>query len=424
MKPNPTTSNIIYQIFTGRWQSASLITHPKQVFTKLSDLNLFHLLEHNIDTLYFLGIFDNSGPIIVNQEEGQDISQTPHRLPSPFAITNHTAINPQLGTLKQFRQLTQKLQSQGFKIIIDFVPNHTATVHPWIKTNPDYYHYHDGNLVYEFSGDVCKLNYQNPDLKNQMIQVIQTLAGWGVNGVRCDMAHLIPNDFWSQATQLIRQNYPDFIFIAEAYTPDLFDLSPLTDLLHAGFNAIYHEPLYRNLSQHFKSHQPLSHLTAHLNHSQQIFSPSQTINYLSNHDDSLPAEATDYFSALFALTLFLPGIPFIYNGVLNGHHHRLAHHFYQELISSALEINTLPPTFQRLLQLKKQLQPQITNIHAKDNLLIAEVSTNKGNATLLLNLTQQSQSIPQLNQSSQGLIHKISPNQPIPPATFELFPDK
>ncbi|NMC63168.1 MAG: hypothetical protein GYA55_08360, partial [SAR324 cluster bacterium] len=114
------------------------------------------------------------------------------RLPSPFAISNHRAINPLLGDREQFEKLVERVHQAGGKVIVDFVPNHTGLVCPWISEHPNYYH-RDPNspnhLLCEFSGDVVKLDYINPELAEVRWKVLENIVDLGANVVRVDMAH-------------------------------------------------------------------------------------------------------------------------------------------------------------------------------------------------------------------------------------------
>ncbi len=79
-----------------------------------------------------------------------------------------------------------------------------------VSTHPEYYVAND-SFVKEFSGDVYKLNYKNKSLREEMIEVLKTIQGWGVDGVRCDMAHLVPLDFWEHAISTIKSTNNEFL---------------------------------------------------------------------------------------------------------------------------------------------------------------------------------------------------------------------
>lgn len=413
-------SSIIYQVFVGRWQNANLIDHPGKVFTSLEHLDFSNLLDNGINCIYLLGVFDNTGPIIVDQEENVDLSKSNQRLPSVFAISDHQNTNPILGNISELKRLINHLQESGFRVILDFVPNHTSTVHPWTISHPDYYHKNGDQFVAEFSGDVYKLNYGNQELFAKMFEVLKFLASLGVDGVRVDMAHLVPKSFWDFAIRNIKINYPDLIFLAEAYPDSPFDLTPLHTLLESGFDAVYNGHLYHNLKSVLNGDQ-LDNLVSHINHTNEAFRASTLLNYISNHDDSQPESANQYIEALISLILFLPGIPFIYNGSLLGHSKRLAHHCYDQLSQEMLEINGLP-NLSNIFKFREENNPVITKLTNDGSLLSGSLSTIKGKMTFFANFSMQPVNL-DLQNTSLGLIHDIDSRGVLPSGTIEIFKD-
>ena len=415
--PSPSwlPSAIIYQIFTGRWEaeiSGDQII-KQDTFQSFKNRDWQRLKDLGINTLYFLGIWDNHGPIIVHEEEGVDLFGKQPRIPSVFAIIDHTAFHPDLGNNEDFQALLNHLHSLDFKVIVDFVPNHTSTVHPWVTDHPEYYHLNlsqesdvrNQMFITEFSGDVYKLNYQNPELRDRMLQIIQHIFSHGVDGIRCDMAHLIPNDFWSAAITNIKATYQEAAFIAESYPYSPFDYSRIHGLLNAGFDAVYNKDLYDTLIEVMVNHQPLIWLSSHLNALKNNFNPIihnssfiiPAINFFSNHDEPPPAISSSsqrsnvndqlsnsYLEALLSVILFIPGIPFIYNGNLLGLDHRLAHHWFEPLPSQYIETgNQLPDNILKLFQLRQQRHPHgISSEHfyteATENQLILKNQDHKG----------------------------------------------
>lgn len=323
-----TQRDIIYQLFLGRIPSANVLDHQNQVLHQLAALPWQRLVSRGITHVYLLGIWDNQGPILVTQEDGVDLSDTSMRTPSIFAISNHTQVNPLLGNMDQLKALVSVLEQHKLKALVDFVPNHTSTVHSWVATHPDYYSQSEKGFVAEFSGDVYKLNYENPQTALAMQEVLLTIAQTGVHGVRVDMAHLVPISFWREAISQVRSKYPDFLFIAEAYATSLFDTKNLIDLTQAGFDLIYHESLYRNIKKYIQNHEPLVYVTEHLefylNHN-----PVHFLNYISNHDDPSVGKLKE----LLSLLLLLPSPLLLYNGALQGFGERLAHHTLEILPS-------------------------------------------------------------------------------------------
>jgi hypothetical protein len=316
-----TSRDIIYKLFVGRHPDANVLSHPKQVFTALSTFPWHTLVDRGISYVYLLGLWDNAGPVLVTQEEGVDLSDQSKRTPSIFAISNHQQLNPNLGTTQDFTNLISVMREHRLKTIVDFVPNHTATTHPWVSEHPDYYHHGDSGFVAEFSQDVYKLNYENPETVEAMQQVLLNIARMGVDGVRVDMAHLVPLHFWQAAIKRVRSEFPHFIFIAEAYATSLFDTDNLAQLQGAGFDLIYHEALYRNAKKCLTEHEPLTYLSDHLNYYLNN-KPLTWLNYVSNHDDPSVGKLKE----LLSLMLLLPSPLLLYNGSLQGMEMRLAHH--------------------------------------------------------------------------------------------------
>ena len=196
---------------------------------------------------------------------------------SGFAITAYT-VSDALGGESALAQFREKLARRGIKLMLDFVPNHTAPDHPWVKTHPRYYI--EGNeetltgdpqnylpvatdqgpkiLAYgrdpNFPGwpDTLQLNYANPELQAARIDELIAVAG-KCDGVRCDMAMLLlpeifqrtwgstPEPFWPKATAAVRRKCPDFLFMAEVY----WDLE--WTLQQQGFDYCYDKRLYDRL---------------------------------------------------------------------------------------------------------------------------------------------------------------------------------
>ena len=249
-----------------------------------------------------------------------------------------------LGSLDQFRDFVDHLHQNQIKLIVDFVPNHTSTNHPWLKSHPMYYALDDqGEVVKEFSGDVCKLNYHNHRLQLEMIRVLKTISSWGVDGVRCDMAHLIPEKFWQQAVKQVRKENPDFLFIAESYESTIEDYKFTHMFINAGFDGIYHHALYQKIKEVISQNHQSSHVEGHIDYIQKNPSLSKHfINYIRNHDDHITFSSQDQLIQAISLQRLCPGIQFIYNGTLHNFNQRIAHHWTQILPDNQNEAFSIP----------------------------------------------------------------------------------
>ena len=135
-------------------------------------------------------------------------------LGSSYAVRDYRAINPAYGTARDFKALVHAVHVRGMKVILDWVPNHTAWDNVWIKEHPDFYvrNEHgeisvprdpDGKLT-DWT-DVAQLDYKNPELRRTMIAVMQWwLTEYGIDGFRVDAAGFIPDAFWREAVPALR----------------------------------------------------------------------------------------------------------------------------------------------------------------------------------------------------------------------------
>lgn len=358
-----TSRDIIYQLFVGRHPNANVLDHSGHVIDRLAILPWHKLVDRGISHIYLLGLWDNAGPILVTQEQGVDLSDQSKRTPSIFAISNHTEINPKLGTLESLRELISLLHQHQLKTIVDFVPNHTATTHPWVSEHPDYYHHGDSGFVAEFSQDVYKLNYENPETVEAMLEVLLSIARMDVDGVRVDMAHLVPLSFWQAAIKRVRSEFPHFIFIAEAYANSLFDTTNLDQLKQAGFDLIYHEALYRNAKKCLTEGESLTYLSEHLKYYLRN-TPLKWLNYVSNHDDPSVGKLKE----MLTLLLLLPSPLLLFNGSLLGMQQRLAHHTLELLPSEFDDFAYDSTPFDHVLNLRLSVH-SVTQLELSQNTL-------------------------------------------------------
>ena len=422
MKDKSNNLGFIYQVFVGRWSEASLLSHPGSVFEKLSSLNYDKLLEVGVDTIYLLGLWDNRGPLIVGEENGRDLRGRDDRLPSPFAIVDHKNPNPLFGSGEDLMQLVEKLHQRGFRVIADFVPNHTSTVHPWVSSNPEYYHQIENSQVAEFSGDVYKLDYGNPSLVEEMVKVLEKISGFGFDGVRCDMAHLVPVSFWKEAIARLKNDKPEFAFVGEVYPESLFDLKVFSDYFEAGFDSLYHEPFFRNLKLVFEQGKSLDYVLGHVKYVLDQDNVGRMVNFFQNHDDDFPTQASVYFETVLMLTAFLPGTMFAYNGSLNRHFGRLAHHFYQELVFDESELVRIDDNVRKTLEFRKSHSPMLVDLENRDNVIICEIKTNEGKAVGILNFSDKSQALEGfVANKKEGLIRGLGVGDSLAPGHGEIF---
>jgi hypothetical protein len=272
---------------------------------------------------------------------------------SPFAITSYT-VNADFGGNAALDRLRERLRRRGIRVMLDFVPNHTALDHPWARWHPEYYvvgteedlrrepknycRIHDTVFAYGrdpyFPGwpDTLQLNYRHPALRAAMIDELYGIAG-RCDGVRCDMAMLVLPDvfartwgyrplpdgvsavddpFWPEAIDTVRARRPGFVFMAEAY----WDLE--WTLQQQGFDFTYDKRLYDRLHER-DAGSVRGHLCADAEYQR------RSVRFLENHDEPRAAAAFDpeVYRAAAVVTFLVPGLRFFHEGQLEGRRFRV-----------------------------------------------------------------------------------------------------
>ena len=159
-------------------------------------------------------------------------------LGSYYACSDYTSVNPEFGSLADFQWLVSQAHELGFKVLIDWVANHTGWDHVWTTEHPEYYRKNAQGAFYDANGwdDVIDLNYEVPALWEEMINSMRFWVDTcDIDGFRCDMAMLVPLEFWRTSRKALDEVKPLF-WLAEceeiAYH-EVFDASYAWKWLHA-----------------------------------------------------------------------------------------------------------------------------------------------------------------------------------------------
>jgi glycosidase len=140
-------------------------------------------------------------------------------LGSPYSIVDYSAVNPEYGTRADFLRLVERAYALGFKVMIDVVYNHTAVDSVYVNDHPDWYHQDASGQPYTTVpawSDVIDLNHPNPGLWDYLTETLVEWAKAGVDGFRCDVASLVPVEFWLKARQAVEAVKPGVIWLAES----------------------------------------------------------------------------------------------------------------------------------------------------------------------------------------------------------------
>ena len=163
----------------------------RKVHSKAFETHLPRLKELGVDVLWFMPIY----PISLKNRKGS--------LGSYYSIKDYKAVNPEFGSMDDFKALVNKAHEMGFKIMLDWVGNHTGWDNQWITDHKDWYTQDSlGNVIPPNPDwkDVADLNYNNKELRKGMIQALRFwVKDINVDGYRCDYAGGVPTDFWEAA---------------------------------------------------------------------------------------------------------------------------------------------------------------------------------------------------------------------------------
>ena len=132
-------------------------------------------------------------------------------LGSPYALCDYEAVNPEFGDEKDLQELVRAAHDLKMRVILDWVPDHTAWDHPWIKNHPDWYlKGPDGKISIPPGtnwNDVAALDYSNMALRSEMARQMRFwIDRYKVDGFRCDAADRLPIDFWKATIDTLRSS--------------------------------------------------------------------------------------------------------------------------------------------------------------------------------------------------------------------------
>ncbi len=251
-------------------------------------------------------------------------------LGSYYAVSDFKKINPEFGTITDFRELVKTAHDNGMYVILDWVPNHTGWDHTWLKTNPEFYTKNakgeitdplneDGTSV--GWADVADLNYGSKELRTAMINdMLYWLKDEQIDGFRCDVAGSVPTDFWQEAIPKLRAQ-KDIFMLAEAWEPallkeNLFDMAYGWDRHHT-LNE-----LAKGIDAAKKWDENYAKDTARYEANDIL------MTFVTNHDENswngtIKERMGDASEVLTVLSYLAPGMPLIYSGQEYGLNHRL-----------------------------------------------------------------------------------------------------
>ena len=296
---------------------------PEGTFTAFSR-QLPRLKQLGADIIWFMPIH----PISQVNRKGE--------LGSYYAVADYKGVNPEFGSIDDFRATVKQAHDLGMKVIIDWVPNHTGCDNAWVKDHPDRYQRDkDGNMYGPFDWtDVYRLDYSNPDTRTAMIDAMSYwLREADIDGFRCDVAGMVPVDFWNEARVALQNVKRDIFMLAEDSKPELvahaFDMDynwPMKDLFNA-IAATAGQYTFVAPGDSVVKQLPVRHaadiITMVEKQDNEFPAGSILMNMVTNHDlNSWEGTEMQRYGnladAMAVLSFTLPGMPLIYTGQETG----------------------------------------------------------------------------------------------------------
>ncbi len=226
-------------------------------------------------------------PIGIKNKKGQ--------VGCPYAIKDYREVNPEYGDLSDFKSLIKKIHSIGMKCIIDVVYNHTSPDSWLVENHPEFFYKKPngsmGNKVGEWT-DVVDLDYSNSELWEYQIETLKYWSGIGVDGYRCDVAPLVPLEFWLSARKEVAKINENSIWLSESVHPSF-----ILTMRENGFVGLSDSEIYQAFDMTYDYDVNVEYLGYHSGHSslkqyidrvamQESMYPSNYVKlrFLENHD--------------------------------------------------------------------------------------------------------------------------------------------
>lgn len=243
-----------------------------------------------------------------------DRKRTSADLGSYYAVRDYKAINEEFGTMTDWKLLVKNAHAMGFKVITDWVANHSSTDNHWIKTHPNFYAKDSSGKIisaYDWT-DTYKLNYKDRELRDSMIAAMKFwLTETGIDGFRCDVAGDVPDDFWKECIAELKKVRNVFM-LAEGEKPSLHE---------AGFDETYTWSLMGIMSDVYKGKKTVAQFDSVLNKNIEVFPKDACRLYFTTNHDENSWNGTEFEKygaayktfAVFTQTMY-QSIPLIYSG--------------------------------------------------------------------------------------------------------------
>ncbi|HEY9169375.1 MAG TPA: alpha-amylase family glycosyl hydrolase [Lutibacter sp.] len=275
---------------------------PEGTFAKFTE-DIPELKELGVKIIWLMPIY----PISTTKSKGS--------LGSYYAISDYTKVNPEFGNLDDVKNLVNTAHKNGMYVILDWVANHTGWDHVWLKDHPEYYTKDEKGEISHTVGtdwtDVADLNYDNLEMRAEMLEDMKYwLKEVNVDGFRCDVAGMVPLDFWQHSIAELKKIKPIFM-LAEGWEPYLFDNA---------FEMGYSWDTHHKMNAIAQSKETVKNWDERMTQIDTLYKKDAILmNFITNHDENswngtIKERMGDASEVMLALSYCAPGMPLIYSG--------------------------------------------------------------------------------------------------------------
>jgi glycosidase len=334
-------------------------------------------------------------------------------LGSYYSVKDYMRINPEFGDMNDFKDLVRKIHETGMYVIMDWVPNHSSWDNILTLEHPDFYKTNEeGNFTSPFDWtDVIQLDYSNKDLRAYMINAMKFwLTETEIDGFRCDVAHMVPVDFWEVVRPALEQVKP-VLMLAESDQPELH---------RKAFDVTYGWPFHHLMNEIAAGKKTANAISSHFAKVDSVYPAGSIImQFTSNHDENswsgTEYERMDGGARTFAiLAATVPGIPLIYSGQEVAMNKRLK---FFEKDTIAWKESEMTDFYKNLIAVKKRNQSlwngkyggSLTRVTSTDNKAVYAFIREKGDdrVFVILNLTGDPVNITLKGSAYKGIYSEI-----------------
>lgn len=348
VQPEWSKNAVIYEVNIRQYTPEGTFNAFAKELPRLKDLG--------VDVIWIMPIH----PIGVKNRKGG--------MGSYYSVKDYTDVAPEYGTKSDFKALVDKAHSLGIKVMIDWVANHSAWDNKWLEQHSDWYvRGKDGEITTQYDwSDVAKLDYTHPEMRAAMIDAMKYwVSDFDIDGYRCDVAFLVPVDFWEQLRTELETIKPVYMLAEMEWNPDI---TPNPDAyFNKAFNAAYGWSFMGTSNDFINGKKSLAEFKKELYANYAKFpAHMHKLYFLTNHDENSWNGTVDEkygknWQQVGIMVYTLPqSLPLIYTGEEAGLNRRLSF-FEKDQIKSTEWANTSRVAWYKRMTNLKHTVPAFSN---------------------------------------------------------------